>query len=259
MSTYRISQLAGRAGVPATTLRFYEKQGLLPAARTSSGYRQYTDADGERVRFITAAKHLGLSLDQIRGLLAVREGGMCREVRDALQVLVAAQVVAADERLTDLRVFRDRLTAAAEHLEGLPAEDGPCGAACSFLHDPALGAPAGATAPRPGAAGAAGAVPVACSLDGGEYGDRIQEWARLLDGVEVERLADGGRVARLPVHRAVAAAGLAAAEQQCCPFLSLRLTFADSHVELVARAPAHAGATLAALFDAPAPGEGCPC
>ena len=38
MSTYRISQLADQVGVPATTLRFYEREGLLPAVRTSSGY-----------------------------------------------------------------------------------------------------------------------------------------------------------------------------------------------------------------------------
>ncbi|WP_235032650.1 MerR family transcriptional regulator [Actinacidiphila yanglinensis] len=39
LTTYRISQLAERCGVPATTLRFYEDTGLLPAERTASGYR----------------------------------------------------------------------------------------------------------------------------------------------------------------------------------------------------------------------------
>ncbi|WP_345128150.1 MerR family transcriptional regulator, partial [Streptomyces chiangmaiensis] len=41
MTTYRISQLAEHSGVPASTLRFYETAGLLPAERTASGYRVY--------------------------------------------------------------------------------------------------------------------------------------------------------------------------------------------------------------------------
>jgi hypothetical protein len=45
VSTYRISQLAEHAGIPTTTLRYYEKEGLVPAARTQGGYRLYTDAD----------------------------------------------------------------------------------------------------------------------------------------------------------------------------------------------------------------------
>jgi DNA-binding transcriptional MerR regulator len=40
MSSYRISELADRSGTPASTLRFYEGAGLLPASRTSSGYRE---------------------------------------------------------------------------------------------------------------------------------------------------------------------------------------------------------------------------
>ena len=80
MSTYRISRLAAHAGIPTTTLRYYEKEGLVPAARTPGGYRLYTDADAERVRFIAAAKHLGLSLGRIRDLLGVWDGGMCRSL-----------------------------------------------------------------------------------------------------------------------------------------------------------------------------------
>ncbi|MFD4918137.1 MerR family transcriptional regulator [Streptomyces virginiae] len=52
MSALRISQLAERSGVPASTLRFYETAGLLPAERTPSGYRRY----GERLGSISSAK-----------------------------------------------------------------------------------------------------------------------------------------------------------------------------------------------------------
>jgi DNA-binding transcriptional MerR regulator len=69
MSTMRISQLAERTGVPATTLRFYETAGLLPAERTRSGYRVYGEEAVERLAFIGAAEGLGLPLEEIAELL----------------------------------------------------------------------------------------------------------------------------------------------------------------------------------------------
>jgi MerR family copper efflux transcriptional regulator len=236
VTIYRISQLAAHAGVPATTLRFYEREGLLPAARSSSGYRQYTDLDREKVQFIGAAKHLGLTLDRIRELLVVWDGGTCREVRDELRPLIAAQVVAAGERIDALALFRTRLAAALQHLADLPARSGRCDPGCSFLHG------------RPPA-------PVACSLDASAHLDRIDDWRRMLDGAEVVRLSDGGRAARVPADRADRLAALVVAEQRCCPFLSFRLTFDGATVELVAHAPADAGTVLSALFD----GEAGPC
>jgi MerR family copper efflux transcriptional regulator len=264
VGTYRISQLAERVGVPATTLRFYEKEGLLPAARTSSGYRQYTDADRQRVQFITAAKHLGLPLDKIRELLTVWDAGRCRSVRDELQPLIAAQVAAAGEKIDDLRIFRGRLAAALAHLRELPAKGGPCDPACSFLHDVPAAGPApqsGCRARDPIPTTRHEPAPIGCSLDKGEYGDRTEEWGRLLDGAEVERLPDGGRAARLPADRAAALAQLVVAEQQCCGFFSFRLTFAGADIELVAHAPEGAETLVAALFDRDrlAAGETGPC
>jgi MerR family copper efflux transcriptional regulator len=73
VSGYRISQLAERTGAPATTVRYHEREDLLPAARTAAGYRVYTDADVDRVGFICATQHLGLPLDRVRGGDALRE------------------------------------------------------------------------------------------------------------------------------------------------------------------------------------------
>lgn len=239
VSIYRISQLAERAGVPATTLRFYEKEGLLPSARTPSGYRQYSDADRERVQFITAAKHLGLRLDQIRELLGVWEGGRCRDVRDELWPLIVAQVAAAVGRIDDLRVFRGRLSAALTHLQDLPAREGPCDPACSFLHDLPGRPPTVTLTPRSGAPVAEDVpiAPVACSLDGGAYRERIGEWGRLLQGAEVQMTTDGGYVVRLPAGQAERVVQLVVAEQQCCPFFAFQLTFNGPYIDLEAHAP----------------------
>jgi len=63
MSTLTISQLARRSGVPASTLRYYEKVGVLPAAsRTDSGYRLYDEDALARLTFVQRAKALGIEL-----------------------------------------------------------------------------------------------------------------------------------------------------------------------------------------------------
>lgn len=90
MGLYRISQLTERTGVPATTLRFYEQQGLLPAQRSPAGYRLYDDSAVDRLGFIGAGKHLGLPLEEIRELLGVWESGLCVQVQDRLRPLLRA-------------------------------------------------------------------------------------------------------------------------------------------------------------------------
>jgi MerR family transcriptional regulator, copper efflux regulator len=216
---YRISQLAERTGVPATTLRFYEKEGLLAAARTAAGYRTYTDDDAERVRFIGTAKGLGLSLSRIRALLDVRDGGLCREVRDELRDLVADRIAETHRRIADLHSFRRHLDVAAGHLRDLPTRAVPCGPDCAELHDE----PA-----------------VACSLDGDRYGARTQRWQEVLGGA-TRRVTGGGAVTvRVPVDRLAAVAELVLAEQECCPFLTFGLEVTGPDLDLTVRAPAAA-------------------
>jgi len=72
MTGARISELADAVGVAPSTVRYYERIGLVPAPeRTSSGYRIY-DSDAEaRLRFIVRGKRLGLTLAQVRELLGV--------------------------------------------------------------------------------------------------------------------------------------------------------------------------------------------
>ena len=65
-----IGEVARRSGFTIKALRFYERQGLLPASgRTPSGYRVYAEADLHRLEFIRQAKALGLALDAIRELV----------------------------------------------------------------------------------------------------------------------------------------------------------------------------------------------
>ncbi len=69
------------------TIRFYERQGILPpAARAPNGYRSYSASAVDRIEFVGRAKHLGFSLNQIRDLLQVQDsaGPACLSVRTLL-------------------------------------------------------------------------------------------------------------------------------------------------------------------------------
>lgn len=81
-----IGQLARRTGVKAVTIRFYEREGILPEpTRGDARYRVYAAADIERLLFVRRARDLGFSLDQVRDLLSLADepARPCTEV-DAL-------------------------------------------------------------------------------------------------------------------------------------------------------------------------------
>jgi len=84
MPAMTIGRLAEQAGVNIDTIRYYERNGLLPAPqRRASGYREYALADIERLRFIRRSKALGFTLAEIK----IRE---LQRVRRGLKVLIAA-------------------------------------------------------------------------------------------------------------------------------------------------------------------------
>ncbi|MGH2404561.1 MAG: heavy metal-responsive transcriptional regulator [bacterium] len=100
----RIGKFAEQAGVNAKTVRYYEELGLLPPApRTESGYRQYAEKDVERLEFIRSAKGLGVSLDEIKEVLAFRDRGTypCPYVL----TLINAKVEEIESRIQGLRML----------------------------------------------------------------------------------------------------------------------------------------------------------
>ena len=106
-----IGQLARQAGVPIDTIRYYERQGLLPEARRgANGYRQYGSDDIRRLRFVRRAKELGFSLEEIGGLLALSDarGADMAQVRKT-----------AEEKLGLLQQRIDELVRVRDALRGL--------------------------------------------------------------------------------------------------------------------------------------------
>lgn len=123
----RIGELAGQLGVTTKAIRFYERIGLLPdPARTSSGYRSYEETDVERLVFIKTAQRLGLTLDEIKEIIAFRDRGEqpCGYVADVLQ----RQVTDLDARIREMRALRDELCRLqARAAQGMTAEGKFCG------------------------------------------------------------------------------------------------------------------------------------
>jgi DNA-binding transcriptional MerR regulator len=128
----RIGELATAAGVSAKTVRYYESEGLLPEPRRApNGYRDFDPADVERVIFVRQAQAAGLTLRQIREVLAIRDDGRppCAHVAD----LVDARLAEVEQRLGMLRDTRRRLLDVRERLDGLDPADCPPGSICAAI------------------------------------------------------------------------------------------------------------------------------
>ena len=243
----RISELAERVGMPATTLRFYETAGLLSPERTAAGYRVYDQDAVERLDFIRAAKHLGLPLDEVAELLEVWQSGACVDVKHDLRPRLVARLADAEVRAAQLASFITTLQRAQQRLDSLPDRTSRCDSDCGFPSPPAtpLGeqldeaAPAGEEVWRN--------APIACSLGGGDYAERASQWQALVGDAQRQAIPEGLRFI-LPAGRASDVAALAAAEQQCCPFLGFQLRFNGPELILEVRTPADAFDLLADLF-----------
>lgn len=108
-----IGELAKAAEVPTSTVRYYEREGLLrPSSRTAANYRLYSSDDLERLRFIRAAQATGFTLGDVKALL---RPAPCGRVQD----LIENRLEEVSERMAELRhvkrVLQRSLAACREH------------------------------------------------------------------------------------------------------------------------------------------------
>jgi MerR family mercuric resistance operon transcriptional regulator len=120
-----IGEVSVAAGVDSQTIRFYERQDLLPEPhRAPNGYRTYDTTAVDRLRFIRAAQAAGLALADIRQVLGLRDAG---------QAPCAHVSVVLGQKLADVRARQQELNVLASELEQLietshildPADCGP--------------------------------------------------------------------------------------------------------------------------------------
>ncbi|RMF39388.1 MAG: MerR family transcriptional regulator [Alphaproteobacteria bacterium] len=121
MRALRRSDLARLTGCNLETIRYYERIGVMPEPpRTAANYRAYDETHVARLRFVMRARDLGFSLDEVRDLLALVDGGAqsCAEVR----AMASAHLEAVRERIADLRRIE---TVLAETVSRCSGEDVP--------------------------------------------------------------------------------------------------------------------------------------
>jgi DNA-binding transcriptional MerR regulator len=215
-SRQTISAVAARTGFAPSDLRLYEDAGLIKRDRTDAGYRVYDDRSVERLRFVSRAKQLGLSLDEITELVA----------------------------LGDLQRFRNRMAAADA--------SGSCGDRCACQADPVASAPLSLTA-KP--VNPIDSPPIACSLAPAQMGRRVTDWQGVLSrATDGPTPVDGGVAIRFGRDAELAAevSALAAAEQSCCRFFAFIVRMDHTGTELTVTAPADARPLVEALFGVPA-------
>ena len=121
----RIGQFAQRAAVNLQTIRYYEREGLLPEPpRLSSGYRLYTDSMVRRVRFIKRAQEIGFSLAEIRELLSLRADG--RRERNEVRAIAQAKIADIEDKMRTLKAMKAVLNRLTERCSGCgPASECP--------------------------------------------------------------------------------------------------------------------------------------
>lgn len=149
LSRMQIGELAERVGVPTSTLRYYEREGLLePSGRSEAGYRLYSEDDLERALLIRRAQRAGLALADIRALLhgdsepspeqtngrrpmgqrptGQRPSGRRSGARRVAEIAEIAEhrLFDIERRLTSLLVQRHELAALVQDLESGVLEEG---------------------------------------------------------------------------------------------------------------------------------------
>ena len=208
MNSLTISQLARRSGVPATTLRYYEKRGVIPPpTRSDSGYRLYTEDALARIAFVQRAKALGVELDDLADLVRLWDGAECAPVQDRLRSLVHEQRGATRERL-------EELTQLAADLDAVSASigDAACGPDCACVQPVVTAAAELPLAPER-------LIGAACKLNSDEMRERLAEWRGLRDrATSIEALPGGARLTFDPADPVGPIADLVSRESECCAF-----------------------------------------
>jgi MerR family transcriptional regulator, copper efflux regulator len=261
MTGLRVSELAAHAGVPPSTVRFYERAGLLPAARrAANGYRMFDESAADDLALIGRVKGAGMRLDDIADVVAAWHGGSCRVLQDRLRAHLTAELGQVGERIADLAAFRRKLEATLDRLAAHSADadahhasgdgdvdreecavdedaggadrvargTGPdrCGPGCACDVVLSADAPSEEGAPLPG-----------CSLNEGELADRLGQWrAAAAAAVAAERDGDTVRLTLDP-GMLPAVGALVAAEADCCPQARFALEVTAGQAFLVAEVP----------------------
>ena len=114
----KIGEIAQHMHVSKSIIRYYEDKGVLPrAVRDAAGYRDYGDAELERIQLVTVARRLGCSFEEIKELVAAKEGQKAPSER--LLELLRTKIVDVEQEIERLRRVQCELLELREIAENL--------------------------------------------------------------------------------------------------------------------------------------------
>ena len=116
MTTYTPAEAAALSGFSLDTLRYYEREGILPqVSRSAGGHRQYSDADLGALGFLKCLRETGMPIERLR-----RYGALCRDDSTIPEriALLEEHAAAVEAAITDLRTQQDKLSEKLEWYRG---------------------------------------------------------------------------------------------------------------------------------------------
>ncbi|HEX2753348.1 MAG TPA: helix-turn-helix domain-containing protein [Alphaproteobacteria bacterium] len=119
-----IGKLSAKTDVNIETIRYYEKEGILPLPpRTQNGYRDYSKEHVKRLMFVRRSRELGFSLDEIRTLLVIVDGRRltCAEIK----AVTLTHLDAIRKKITDLQKLEKTLQKTTDQCKGGKMPDCP--------------------------------------------------------------------------------------------------------------------------------------
>jgi MerR family transcriptional regulator, copper efflux regulator len=228
----RVSELAERAGVPASTVRFYERSGLLsPARRARNGYRMFDESALDELIFVQRAKGIGMSLEDIADLVAAWPTGKCQSLQARLRAYLAGRIGEVHEQQAELSAFERQLQTVLGRLSSHDPGPEQCGRGCYCEADFDLTTQD--TAPE--------VRPEGCSLDSDALAARVGQWQEMAAAATSVEHSGGTVRLVLPPEMIANVAELCAAEVACCPQTRFVMEATASQLILTIEADATAG------------------
>jgi MerR family copper efflux transcriptional regulator len=217
----QVSELARLSGLAPSTVRFYERIGLLsPARRAPNGYREFDPSALEELAFINRAKGIGMSLEEISELVASWPTGECRLLQARLRGFLSERIDRVRQQRLGLADFERQLERVLSRLSVRDPGREPCGKGCGCESDLDL-------VDNPTTWG--------CSLRPSELSTRIQDWrdiarsavacARTGDSARLDFTIESDLLARLTE--------LCRNEIECCPHLQFTLGISAGTLSLL--------------------------
>lgn len=128
-----IGDVARQTGLTVSAIRYYEAEGIVsPASRTEGGYRLFADADVRRLLLARQARHLGLSLREVKDLVRDISTLDCATFAGELGSRVSDRRAAVAARIAELRELESTLEALEAHIGNCVCQPGKAAADCAI-------------------------------------------------------------------------------------------------------------------------------